>query len=134
MFFSEETLQNLKDEYLTVSAKYNRLLEAYLTRNYNDARAQEYAHHGFSRRLKILVRCIDKIFEILPPDRTNLPTSEELSDATINLQAFVFNVFGSVDNLAWIWVAEKNLTKDDGSPIPNGWVGLSEKNKLVRRQ
>ena len=132
MFFSQEALQRLEEEYLTVSGKHARLLEAYLKRSYNDARAREHAQHGFSRRLKTLVRCIDNTFEILPPDRVDLPTSEELSDANINLQAFVFNVFGSVDNLAWIWVAEKKLTKDDGSPIPHEWVGLRKKNKLIR--
>ena len=132
MYFSQKALQHLEKEYLTVSGKYARLLEAYRKRGYSVARAREHAQHGFSRRLKTLVRCIDKTFEILPPDRVDLPTSEELSDANINLQAFVFNVFGSVDNLAWIWVYEKNLTKEDGSPIPNKWVGLRKENKFVR--
>lgn len=50
----------------------------------------------------------------------------------MNIQAFVFNTFGGIDNLAWIWVLEKGLTKDDGSPIPDIWVGLRKKNKLVR--
>ena len=61
-----------------------------------------------------------------------MPTNEELSDANINLQAFVFNVFGSVDNLAWIWVYEKPVMKNDGLPIPNEWVGLRKTNTLVR--
>lgn len=68
----------------------------------------------------------------MPPDRIELPTSEELSDSAINIQAFVINVFGSIDNLAWVWVLEKEITKCDGSPLPNSWVGLGEKNKLVR--
>lgn len=131
MFYSEEDLQNLKGEHSTVSAKFIRLLKGYIYRRYNDPRAQEHAHHGFSRRLKTLVRCIDNTFEILPPDRVDPLTIEEQYDANINLHAFVFNVFGCVDNLAWIWVAEKNVTKEDGSPIPNEWVGLRKKNKLV---
>lgn len=132
MYFSQKALQQIEAEYLTVSGKYARLLEAYLKRQYLVVRAREHAQHGFSRRLKSLVRCIDNIFEILPPNGVDLPTSEELSDANINLQAFVFNVFGSVDNLAWIWVYEKNIAKKDGSPIPNNWVGLRKKNKHVR--
>lgn len=133
MFFSQNDLQKLKEEYLKISGKHDRLLEAYLRRSYDDARAREYAHHGFSRRLKTLVRCIDNIFEILPPDRADLPTSEELSDVNINLQAFTFNIYGCVENLAWIWVCEKTLMKDDGSPIPNEWIGLRKKNTLVRK-
>ena len=133
MFFSQEALQQLEEEYLTVSGKYAGLLEAYLKRNYNVARAREHAQHGFSRRLKTLARCIENTFEILPLDQVDLPTSEELSDVNINLQAFIFNVFGCVDTLAWIWVCEKGLTKDDGSPLPNGWVGLRKKNEFVRK-
>ncbi len=132
MIFSQEDLEKLNKEYLAVSGKHRRLMDSYLARNYSNSQAQEYAKQGFSRRLKTLVRCIDKIFEILPPDRIELPTSEELSDAAINLQAFVTNVFGSTDNLAWIWVQEKSLAKNDGSPIPNSWVGLRAKNELVR--
>lgn len=105
---------------------------SYVARHFVDAKAREYATQGFPRRLKILVRCIDKVFEILPPDRSEVPTRDELSDATINIQAFVLNVFGSIDNLAWIWVQEKRLTNEDGTPIPNSRVGLGAKNKLVR--
>ena len=105
---------------------------AYVARNYKDLQAQEYDKQGFSRRVKTLARCIDKIFEILPPNRIELPSSEELSDAAIYLQSFVINVFGSVDNLAWIWVREMSLVRHDGSRIPDSWIGLRQNNKLVR--
>ena len=96
MLFSHEDLQNLEEEYLEVFGKYNRILLSYSTRSFNNARAKEYAQHGISRRLKTLVRCIENIFDILPPDRVELPTREELSDVNINLQAFMINVFGCV--------------------------------------
>lgn len=132
MYFSENDLQELEKEYQTVSGKYLRLVQAYLKRGYNDSRAREHAQHGFSRRLRTLVRCIENVFEILPPDRVDPPTMEELSDVNINLQTYTFNVFGSVDNLARIWVREKNITKKDGSTIRNTWIGLTKKNTLVR--
>jgi len=132
MYFSDNDLEELRNGYLAVAGKHQQLTEGYLIRAYKGPRAREYATQGFLRRLKTLVRCIDRIFQILPPDRTDLPTSDELSDAMINLQAFVFNVFGATDNLAWIWVQEKGLVSDDGSPIPGTWVGLREKNKSVR--
>jgi hypothetical protein len=115
-----------------VPGKCKILLEAYLTHNYKSARAEEFAKHGFSRRLQTLVRCITNTFEILPPDRDDLPSSQERSNAEINIQAFVFNAFGCVDNLAWIWVTERNVTQNDGSTIPNNWVGLTKGNRLVR--
>lgn len=132
MFFPEEDLEKLQDEYLAVAGKYQQLLMAYVKRDYKDCRACEYARHGFSRRLKTLVRCVNNVFAILPPDQNVLPTSEALSDATISLQAFVFNVFGSLDNLAWIWVHEKPLTKD-GKAVPKAWVGLGTHNTFIRK-
>ncbi len=133
MYFSQNALQQLEKERLTMFDKYANLMNAYIYRSYNVERAREHAYNGFSRRLKTLVRCIENIFETLPPDQVALPTREDLSDVTINLQAFLFNVFGCVDNLAWILVWEKKLTKDNGSPIPNGWVRLRKKNKFVRQ-
>ena len=132
MYFTNEQIGDIRREHLTVPGKYQGLLMGYVTRTFRNSRAKEYATQGFLRRLRILARCIDKVFEILPPERADLPTSDELSDAMINIQAFVFNVFGSMDNLAWIWVCEKGLTKNDGSPIPPSWVGLSQKNDVVR--
>jgi len=132
MYFSKEALKNMQKEFESVDSKFNTLREAYIIRDYNNARAKEYAAQGFSRRFATLTRCMENVFEILPPDRTELPQKNELRDATINIQAFVFNVFGSIDNLAWIWVSEKELKGDDGARIPNSYVGLGKKNELVR--
>ena len=131
-YFSNEHLALLEEEYRAIPGKCQKLSGDFLRHNYNNARAREYAIHGFSRRLNTLARCIENTFGILPPDIPGLPTREQLSDAAINVQAFVFNVFGSLDNLAWVWVSEKGLTKNDGSPIPNTWVGLKSGNTLVR--
>lgn len=32
-----------------------------------------------------------------------------------------------------MWVLERNVTKDDGQPLPPPWVGLRPDNKLVRK-
>lgn len=133
MRFSQETLQGLEEQYLSVAGKSVGLSEAYVYSDYKDDRAKEYAKQGFVRRLLTMQQCIVTIFELLPPDQVDPPTNENLSNAKINLQAFVFNVFGCVDNLAWIWVHEKHITKENGSPIPNGWIGLRRTNKFVRK-
>jgi hypothetical protein len=132
MYFSSEDLKVIKREYLSVPSKFQNLSTAYVTRKYNDPRAHEYAVHGFLRRFKILARCINRIFDILPSTQAELPSADELSDVCINIQAFILIVFGSTDNLAWVWKIEKNLTKSNGSPIPNTRVGLRKKNTDVR--
>ena len=53
-------------------------------------------------------------------------------DAEINIQAFVFNIFGCIDNLAWIWTEEKNLTTKDGMRIHHTKVGLGKDKKIIR--
>jgi len=132
MSFTKRALKEINKELQAVQGKSRKLQESFLIREYNHPRSKEYASHGFSRRVSTSARCIDNVFNIFPPDRIELPTHDELHDATINIQAFVFNVFGSIDDLAWIWVCENNLKTPDGDPIPNREVGLQKKNKLVR--
>ena len=132
MYFTHEQAEELTRAHSEVHDKFADIRNRYISRNYANARAEEYATHGFARRLGIVVRCIDNVFEILPPDLEAIPSRDAVADATINVQAFVFNVFGSIDNLAWIWVEEKAVRNEDGSPIPNKWIGLGEKNTFVR--
>src|SRR5262249_39735602 len=56
----------------------------------------------------------------------------DLHDATINIQAFVFNIFGAIDNLALIWVTETELKQKNGQALPSSWIGLGPKNSFVR--
>jgi hypothetical protein len=89
--------------------------------------------HGFCRRLGTLIRAIDQVYEILPPERDDIPERDEVVDATISIQSFVFNTFGCLDNLAWIWVYEKDLKGKDGADVDPTWVGLGKNNKHVRQ-
>jgi hypothetical protein len=71
-----------------------------------EARAKEYLLHGVGRRLRIINRCLKNIFSIFPPNRERLLNSEELADLNINLHAFFINVYGVLDNLAWVMIYE----------------------------
>lgn len=71
--------------------------------------AREYLSQGVSRRLKVLERCICNIYCLFPPEKRNLLTKNELTDLSINLHAFFVNISGILDNLAWVFVYEKNL-------------------------
>jgi hypothetical protein len=52
----------------------------------------------------------------------------KLHDAQINVQAFIANVYGAVDNLAWVWVHERELVNQ----IPRKRVGLRPHHREVR--
>jgi hypothetical protein len=130
-YFSAEHLVRLEQGRLEVHTQFADLRERFLIRTYNSDRAQEHARHGFSRRLGTLVRAIDLVFETLAPKREDIPERDEVISATIAIQSFVLNTFGCLDNLAWIWVYEKNVKAKDGKELDPKKVGLGSRD--VRR-
>jgi hypothetical protein len=132
-YFDEASLRRLAEGFGAVPDKAQRLTEALLAREYVSESAKEYAHHGVCRRLSILARCIEQIYRRLPPESDEVPPREALLDTTIGIQAFVFNAYGVLDNLAFVWVKEKHVTKPNRQPLPNGRVGLTADKGEVRQ-
>lgn len=132
MLYSEKHVKDLQDGLAELRAKYEELLVGFVGRKYSNPRAQEHASQGFARRLNILKRSIENVFDILPPERVDVPERDEITDATINIHAFLFNVFGSLDNLAWIWVLERGVLVAKGKPLRHSQVGLGSKCEAVR--
>lgn len=124
MAFQPDQVANLRYELLTVNDKYLRLLAQFVSFSNSHAASYEYAFHGFMRRLGTLTRCVQNVYSLYMPDRTDIPPRETCVDLAINLQAFIFNIFGCLDNLAWIWVKEKQLMGANGRPLPPSAVGL----------
>jgi hypothetical protein len=132
MAFTAEQVEDLYVGLAEMKDSFDRLQDRCVMREFRDERAQEYARHGFTRRLNTLRRCIEHVFESLPPERVDFPSRDELGDATIFLQAFVLNTFGCCDNLAWIWVLETGVTKADGGVLENKMVGMGARYRQVR--
>lgn len=112
MHYSPEQVTELKQGYEAVLRELEDLTRS-LIRDYPPSlkvkRAQEYLDHGVCRRFRIIQRCIQNIFSVFPPDRAELLNEQERSDVEINLHAFVINIYGVSDNLAWIYVLEKGI-------------------------
>lgn len=130
MAFSQETLDELAERLADVEPQYHRLLSMAVYKNYSSSAAREFSTHGFARRLKTLKTCIQNVFNLCPPESSNPPN--EIENVTINIQAFTFNLYGAIDNLAWIWVSERNIRHPDGSRLFAREVGLGPKCTLVR--
>jgi len=126
-YFSTENLAKLQYARQEVHKQFAELRQRYITRKYRSDRAREYATHGFGRRLGTLVRAIEQVYEILPPEREDIPERDEVVDATIAIQSFVLNTFGCLDNLAWILVYEKDIKGKDGNELDPKRVGLGSK-------
>lgn len=123
-FYAPHQLADLQHGYSTVDPAYERLMRELLSLHLTNDAALEYARHGFLRRLGTLKRCIENVYSIYPPERSDKPVRNECLDLAINLQSFVFNVFGCIDNLAWVWVKEKNIRDKHGSPLRAQQVGF----------
>ena len=61
-------------------------------RAYKTERGGEFAKHGFCRRLDTLVRCIDRVYELLPPAQETIPASHVVADADTKERKLVFKV------------------------------------------
>lgn len=135
MLFSQDQLDELDRARSEVLGKFADLREKYFNRPYQISRANEYATQGFGRRLGLLVQCINRVFEILPPDREKMPSREDVIDATVYIQAFTFNTIGCCDNLAWVWVLEKTVLLNDGTllELQPKKVGLARNYVDLRR-
>ncbi|WIW43862.1 hypothetical protein ML401_20300 [Bradyrhizobium sp. 62B] len=126
-FFQATHLTDFEEKLATLQARHDRLLLRFMRAPLRQENAREYAQHGFMRRFGTLRRCLENVFELIPPSTETIPGRPVLYDAQINVQAFFANVYGSVDNLAWIWVHERGL-----QAIPKSRVGLRVQNTEVR--
>jgi hypothetical protein len=73
-------------------------------------RAREHIIYGAARRLMIITRCLKNVFRIFPIRRTQLLDDDERNDLEINLHAFLINIHGLPDNLAWAYVLERQIS------------------------
>jgi hypothetical protein len=131
-FYKPHQLADLRVGYRTVNPAYKRLMFGYLSLRLTNEAAQEYARHGFVRRLGTLKRCIENVYSTYPPERFDKPSRDECLDLGINLQSFLFNVFGCIDNLARVWVNEKQIKDDRGRPLRDQQIGLRSGCAVVR--
>lgn len=132
-FFSAEDVINLNMAKDDAHKKFDDLRDKLAARTYKTPRGREYAFTGLIRRLDTMIRAIDLVFDILPPEKEDIPSTDETVPATMLIQSFVINVQGCLDNLAWIWVFETGLKSRDGSELDRRTVGLGEGYWVIRK-
>lgn len=125
-YFSAEMVTELERRRDEVQRQYRALQERFIGRQYRSERAREYATQGFYRRLDVLARSVNFVFNILPPAEDDLPDNDDVVAARMFIQSFVINVAGYLDNLAWVWVYETDLKDKDGHELDRRMVGLGK--------
>jgi hypothetical protein len=69
-------------------------------------------------------RAIINVFGRLPPETRDTPDEEVRHEVELLVQSFIFHIFGAADNLAWLWVSERDVRKADGSPLAERAIGI----------
>lgn len=117
MPYAAELIDKLLDEHKSAQ---NELEQLFLTavrvgQALSDVRTKEYMLEGATRRLSLIRRCLKTTFELFPPAATTPIDSEALSEVQINLHAFVINLYGLFENLAWAFVLRHGLESEIGN-------------------
>jgi hypothetical protein len=124
--FTLDQLRAFAASYATLQERLDVIATAYASFPYKTLPGRQYATRGFLRRFSTMHHCIERVFEMLPPEREERPVDAVLLDTAVYIQSFVMNEFGAVDNLAWIWVSENSLK------IGRTDIGLGPKCTSVR--
>ncbi len=133
VYFKPEDIAELEAGLRKLNASRTDLLQRYLMYSYRTQIGEEHGKQGLGRRLGTMQRCVENVFELLPPDFNEIPDKNSTKNAEISIQAFVMNVFGCIENLAWVWAHEKGVTQPDGTPLDAVMIGLSEQKKFMWR-
>lgn len=70
---------------------------------------QEHMLHGAGRRIMVLRRTVENIYDLFPPSTTKPLPTDTLSDVQISLHAFVMNLYGVFENWAWAFYHRHDL-------------------------
>ncbi len=116
----------------SLDTKKQILLERLIDYHFRTEIAREYANQGVAIRLMGIIYSTCRVFEVLPPEMSEIPTSAQRSEATAHIQAVAFNVYGCFDNLAQIWVSELGIQKPNGQQLGRNEIGFAKKCKTVR--
>jgi hypothetical protein len=125
-YFSAERVKELNAGREETHTQFADLRDRFFLRSYKTEKGAEHAKHGFCRRLDTLRYAIESVYDMLPPDRDAIPSKDDVIDATMAIQAFTFNAFGCLENIAWALVHEKDMRKKNGQPLPPKRVGLGK--------
>lgn len=118
MFYTDEQQRELEQEYASAYADMRDMTLTCLraAEATEDAVSKEHLCHGAARRIGLLARTMQRIFELFPLGIDRPLPMESLHDVQINLHAFVMNVYGVFENFAWAFVLRHDLLPSIGTP------------------
>lgn len=132
MMYSADDAAHLAQEQAAVGGRVEGLFHSFSGRSYRTDKAHEFAMHGVCRRLYTMREAIDIVFEALPLELEGHPADQDRAKALVGLQAIIINTFGCADNLATVWVEQRDVRKANGNVLPPLLIGFGAKCEDVR--
>lgn len=125
MQYTDKQAVAFYEKHLTLLNELQWLSVAFIAQSesVSNPRSKEYLTHGVCRRLSILRRTLSNIFQLFPPSTTRSLSSSTIDDVHINIHAFMINLYGLFDDMAWAFVFRHNLDEK----IPRLKVSLFKK-------
>lgn len=77
-------------------------------------KVKEHLLYGVSRRLGVIRKAFENIFNLFPPDIASPLDQDALYDVQINMHAYMINLAGIFENFAWAFVEYHELLEDVG--------------------
>ncbi|MBA1145893.1 hypothetical protein H0Z60_02360 [Ectothiorhodospiraceae bacterium WFHF3C12] len=134
MTYSEEKLAYFEEEFRRVTQGLQDLMQRTVVaeQEFEDAKLKEHLLHGAARRLSILKKCVENIFDHFPPTVDAPLQMDVLYDVQINLHAYFINLYGIFDNWAWSFVLRHDLLKAVGGKHGVGLFRESTRKHLAK--
>lgn len=109
--FTDKALAEITAAYSEIRNNYIQLFikTTSFSERLRNERAKEFMLNGVARRLSLLDRCVENIFNLFPPDRIEILEKNDLLDIDVNLHAFMINVYGIIENIGLSIAHENNL-------------------------
>lgn len=87
-----------------------------------EGRLKDHLTNGAARRILVIRRSVQNLFQVFPPSRMVPLINDELQDVQIYLQSTLSNISGLCDNLAWAFV-----TRHGADDMNRNGIGLWRK-------
>jgi hypothetical protein len=108
--YSPEQLNQFYKGKMDVTHHIHKTIEMYLELTPSlSEKSQEHCKYGICRRLFLINECLNFFFDVLPPENKTEVSREKRSRANIHLHAFLINICGITDNMAWLWAYQIRL-------------------------
>jgi hypothetical protein len=127
-------IQDLSLQYIALLEARQRLLDLFgqgslLAAELSSEGAREHLRHGLDRRIEMLLRSTDQIWQILPSERTQPLEDDEAIDLNVHLNSIYVHIRGAIDNLSWALAIEHEVLGPPREDEPDYYrrVGLLAK-------